>query len=212
MSSDMDKFCTLVIVAGAVVLLFMGYGEMTRLVSQKSQSVCGGSAAPLTADRARSAKRSFAASAVSKYAEDAAAQYLSLNDEWPNKTADEKTTHQEFKQDEASLRPSFGEWMASEEETAKYDSLSINPSAVLSKANQRAIGPEVVQQKPNYTKVLGLKNPMLSIYHNESKKEDVKFSKNCAMMNMSEAYASARMAVDSQGDLFAAEGEVPATR
>ena len=195
MATDMDQFCTIVIVIGGVILVFMGFGEITRINSRSNPSVCGRAAAientPKPAN-ARSAKRSFANGGLTtEKINDQVGKYLSLSDEWPNETAEEDMKHKELKQDATALNGSFT-WEASSDDNKKFEALKIDPEKVRKTANTKALNPESQIEEPTYSRTRGLANPMLNIYHGCGKNDEVKFGNSCTWFSGTDAYYHAR--------------------
>lgn len=193
--TDMDRFCTLIVVVGAVVLVVMGYGEIARLRMQTRNlggGTCGMQARASNESNvpAKSAKRATRAPKVPTEEDASDGEYLSLNDEWPNQT-EEEPKHKELSQDDKVLSEEFT-WEASADDDEKFESMKIDPEKVKASANIKAINPEIVREQPTHSRTVGMKNPMLAIYHNGGKDEEVKFGKSCAWFGGTAAYFEAR--------------------
>ena len=182
---DMDKLCMVVVVAGAIVLLCIGYGEVSRVraYSPSDLGTCGMRAKAETV----SAKR--AASLAEGARPDVPnGQYVTLGEEWPNE-ADEKNKHVEMKQDEEALSSEFT-WEASVEDAQKFDTLRVDPEKVKKLANTKAVSPETQGEKPTYSRRLGLANPLVDLYH--GRRDTVKFGEGCSWFGGTDAYYAAR--------------------
>ena len=193
---DMDRFCTIIVVIGAVVLLLMGYGEITRLnMYRRGTGTCGMQARAGSSGEdatARSAKRSGQPNTqmMSQKVNDSVGEYLNLVEEWPNETA-EDFKHKELPQDEKALGFDFT-WEASSEDDKKFDLLKIDPEKVKRTANTKAINPDVTHEEPTQSRRLGLPNTWLHVYHGSGKNDTVKFGQSCTWFGGTDAYYAAR--------------------
>lgn len=184
---DMDRFCTVIVIVGAIVLLLMGYNEMTRLsVARGGGSTCGMRA---TAQKqARSAKRAVNNANVPP--PDHSTQFHGLADEWPNDTS-AHATHKENVQHEESLKHNFT-WDATHDTDQKFDALKVEPTRVMKSANTRATNPSEVESDSGVksTRTLGMPNFMLKMYHGKcgGADENVKFANASAWFGGTDAY------------------------
>lgn len=197
---DMDKFCTIVVVVGAVLLLFMGFGEISRLNNfRRGSTTCGRSASIEdnsendTSAAATSAKRSsnslhmLAADKV----KDTVGEYLGLTEQWPYDPSDD-SKHKEMPQDEQALKMEFT-WEANQDDDRKFEDLKVDVERIKKTANTKALSPDIMIEEPTHTKTLGLNNPLVDIWHGSfGKKDAVKFGKSCSWFGGTDAYFAAR--------------------
>jgi hypothetical protein len=193
MSNDMDKMCTLVAVAGVIVLLYMGYTELNRLKMTSctaDRDVCGmRGTIPSTAASAKrtSAKKQELTTEIKEQG-----TYLEIDAQWPNQEANEESVHKEYAQDEDSLQRQYS-WNADADVNEKFDKLKINPEAIRKTANTKAVSPDTVIEEPTYSKNLGMSNPVLSIWHKGcSAEKQVQFGSSCTWFGGTDAYYGAR--------------------
>lgn len=199
---DMDKFCTIVVVVGAIVLLLMGFGEISRLNTYKrGSSTCGRVASvdePDTpndqdTDKATSAKRSGMGvhTMGGEKVKENVGEYLGLTEQWPYDPSDD-CKHKEMPQDEQSLKMEFT-WEANRDDDKKFEDLKVDVERIKRTANTKALSPDIKTEEPTHTKTLGLNNPLVDIWHGScGKKEEIKFGKNCSWFGGTDAYFAAR--------------------
>lgn len=197
MQGDMDRFCTIVIVVGAVILVFMGYSEMNRMNVQRQASGMCGRAAKLTTGnepksaKAASAKRSFAPKSADKVL-DQTGEFLSLSDTWPNETNSD-CAYKPLPQDAKALGVDFT-WEAPTEVDQNFDHLKhfADPDKWKQHAGTRSIRSDTVHEEPTYSKTRGLTNPLSLLYHGCGKREEVKFGQACTWFGGTDQYYNAR--------------------
>lgn len=187
---DMDRLCTIIVVVGAIVLLVMGYNEMTRLsMTRTGGGTCG--MRSTTKNEARSAKR--VSVNANKKPKELAEDFHGVADEWQNDTP--TPTHKEFEQDDHALRQHFSWDPDDEEVNKKFDSLKIDPHKVKHSANTRAINQSMDAEEPLGSRRTGMVNPMLQMYHGKcggKKDEDIQLSKSCTWFGGTDAYIKER--------------------
>jgi len=188
----MDRFCSTLIVAAAVVLLCMGYVEMMKMRSRSFNGTCG-----MKSDiksKASSAKRANTDETIPNRTGDTplSDKYMSLSEDWPDDKA--SCTHEEMAQDDEQLGNLFT-WDAKQEDEAKFDKLKIDPEKVKVNANTKPISTETMQELPTYSRTQGLRNPMLDIYHRDCDADErsIKFGESCTWFGGTDAYYNARM-------------------
>ena len=195
MAGDMDRFCTIVIVIGAIILVFMGYTEMTRLNIQRTNGGMCGRRAQVKSEssqkNAKSAKRSFAKNNNDKVL-DQTGEFLSLSDPWPNETNSD-CAYKPLPQDAQALGVDF-EWNAPTEVDKNFDHLKnfADPEKWKQHAGIRSIRSDTQHEEPTYTKTRGLTNPLSLLYHGCGKSEEVKFGQACTWFSGTDQYYNAR--------------------
>lgn len=196
---DMDKFCTIVVVVGAVILLLMGFGEISRLNTYKRGSNTCGRVANVDASeeddqtKATSAKRanSSATTLGTEKTKDNVGEYLGLTEQWPYDPSDD-CKHKEMPQDEQALKMEFT-WEANRDDDRKFEDLKVDVERIKKTANTKALSPDIKTEEPTHTKTLGLNNPLVDIWHGScGKKEEIKFGKACSWFGGTDAYFAAR--------------------
>lgn len=187
---DMDRLCTTVVVVGAIVLIVMGYNEMTRLnVSRGASGTCG-MRSTLKKDEARSAKQTSVN--ANRKPKDRSEDFHAIADEWQNDVV--TPTHKEHDQDESALRQDFS-WENDDEVNKKFDALKVDPQKVKHSANTRAINQNMDAEEPLGSRRTGMVNPMLQMYHGKcggKSDDDITFSKSCTWFGGTDAYYKAR--------------------
>lgn len=193
---EVDKFCTIIVVTGAVILLLMGYGEVVRLYSQRrGGNICGRSSTvnqPENTSTVISAKRSLNENSMRAEKHlDSTSEYLGLAEQWPYDVS-EDCKHKEMPQDEQALNMEFT-WEANQDDNKKFEDLKVDVERIKKTANTKALNPDVKSEEPTHTKTLGLNNPLVDIWHGScGKKEKIKFGKSCSWFGGTDAYFSAR--------------------
>lgn len=179
----MDRFCTFIIIIGAVVLLVMGFGELTKMHAyRRSQTTCGMQA---RTNSPRSAK-------VTQKLTNA----LESDDMWPGEILEKTDEVKEKDPNEEIMRESF-EWSADASETEKYNVKGLK-DGLKHKTNIRTAQfmteiPEVLN-----TRVIGTPNTMLKIFHKQCGEDaGVKFSnsESSVCFNGTDQYVTARQKV-----------------
>ena len=193
----MDRvFCT-IIVATAVVLMYMSYVEMMKMKTHPSSDKCG--SAPSDAKTVipdTSAKRSLQKSV--QQIEDETNNYMSVEESWPIEESPCK--HNELEQDEEVLKESFGNFLEDVESSEKsrvvsqFSTSTPNTETVKTKSNIRPISQETAAETPTYTRNLGLKHPILSMFHRDhnDKKVQHSFGEHSSWFGGTDSYYSAR--------------------
>ena len=176
--------CTTLLIVGALVLIFLTWSEVSRMNIQQKNGTCG---AGVTKIPPTSAKKSNQHAIKKKTPTE---EYVHLDEHWQNDVSDENK-HQEMKQNEEALAPMFT-WEADEEDNKKFDDVKVDPQRALRSANTKGISPDVVQEKPRFTKRLGMPNPMAQLYHSKTDGDEIKFDRNCSWFLTTDAYHSAR--------------------
>lgn len=119
------------------------------------------------------------------------AKFLKLDEQWPNS---EPAVGKQLLQDEALLTQNYT-WEASAEENNKFETMKINTDQVIRAANIKPGNFFTESEEPSYSKVKGLQNPMLDIYHRNSSSSDIKFGNSCAWFGGTDSYYNARREV-----------------
>lgn len=195
MVGEMDRFCTLIVVIGAIILIFMGCNEVSRMrVRDRSINTCGMRAATKTSagadddSHAKSARKSFA---KPQHANDINNAFESTN-EVPEKEYIPLT------QDDKILKKLFID-TATDEEKLRFDQHKVDKEQVLQKANTRAITRMSHMDVPTHSKRLGMPNPLLTLRDTcNGKKEEPTFGATCTWFNGTEAYYDARLTAGSE--------------
>lgn len=174
----MDRFCTMLVIVGAVVLFLIGYGELRHMYPSKSQGTCG-------APAAASAKQ-----AIQK-APKAEPSYEALDGEWLAPPPLEKPSSHT---NEDLLAEQFGTWDADTSESEKFNAGKVIKVGI---KNKTGILPQrnlTETETPLGTKNIGMPNPMLAIYKNNcGESKNVQFTGESSMcFNATDNYVTAR--------------------
>ena len=198
----MDRACQLFIVIGAIVLFIMLIGESNRsrapitpYAAPRQGGTCGAMRAQGVSEAATSAKRANSLGAGNRTERTQESQvsetetYLSIADPWMNDEV-HACSEPEPTQDEAALKQDYT-WTAAPEVDEKFEALAISDKAVMKSVNIKAANVDTGYEAPNYSKTLGMSNPLHSMYHKSGPKE-VAFGKGCTWFQGTDSYYAAR--------------------
>jgi hypothetical protein len=189
MTRDMDQICTTVIVSVAIILICLGYVEMSKMKMNSYGSTCGKKAELSDSSLPVSAK---AATMTDHKPHMATPTILNTVDgDWTIPVEeDKKCEHEELKQDETELKKFFGEWEADAESTQKYMQASPNQNTAKIASNTRPISVNTEGRMPTNGGRLGLPGLRESIGAGNQK--NVQFADSCVEFLQSDSYVSAR--------------------
>lgn len=201
----MDRYCSMIIVVGVVVLIFMGFNEFTRMTSHRDRTIntCGmrthiASTKPKIEndDSSVSARRSAnrTQNDASKMLSGTQGDYLGLNQDWAYMLADSPDEgYKGQPQDQEALADDF-DWAADEQVSKQFDNNKVDAKKIMysmnNRSNMNSQAPEVL-----YSRQLGMKNyiwdKINNTYGDDSQRS---FKKKCAPVpwGSSESYISAR--------------------
>jgi len=188
MSQEMDRVCMTIVIAVAILLLCMGYVEMSQMRRRyegSASSTCGMKSETLSGNA--SAKRTMLENKTGKKD----TSYMTINEEWPVEDVDCK--HKELSQDEDALKALYGEWMADDEATTNFVNASQGLEKAKEKANTRPIDVRTAGRTPLGAKNLGTPGFMTAVRESAGKGvENVKFADSCVDFLQSDSYVQAR--------------------
>lgn len=176
MGYDVDachSICSHLAVAVIVLLLCMGYCELSKELSKaslRSSGVCGRKAAMQTGEQSVSARKTATLSVPAPETtaggmgfplHENVSQYLSTASEWPDETYASQNKQLEMKQDNAALLQNF-EDNCPDKESKKFKKAAPDAESLQKKVNI-SLFHEIQMEKPTNSKNLGLCNPMLGI-------------------------------------------------
>jgi len=199
-TQDMDRVCTTIVIIAAVVLLCMGFSEMSKMRSNnsltRSHSTCGMKSNQIKNDGATSAKAAFLENKTNK--KDTA--YMTSSEEWPNEKVECK--HKELIQDPV-LNENYS-WEASEEVNSQYDKAKVSHDKAKASANIRSIDVQTMARSTLGTKNLGTPGFMAAVRESTGRNgaAEVKFADSCVDFLQSEAYSQARQEVKKSCNRF----------
>ncbi len=191
MTQNMDQVCTTIVIVAAVVLLCMGFSEMSKMRSTHHRiggSTCGMKSNQTNSNTA-SAKKSFLENRTNKKD----TTYMETSDEWPNAKVD--CTHKELIQNGPVLEKNFS-WEAGDDIDAQYDKAKVSYDKAKASANIRSVDVQTMARSTLGTKNLGTPGFMAAVRESTGKGAgEVKFADSCVDFLQSEAYSQARQEV-----------------
>ena len=193
MTRDMDQICTTVIVSIAIILICMGYIEMSKMkrMNYSSGSTCGRKSEISDDANPVSAKASAVTMTDHKPHMSTPQVLNTIDGDWAIPVEeDEKCKHEEMKQDEEQLKTFFGEWEADAESTRKYMEATPDQKVAKMASNTRPISVNTEGRMPTNGGRLGLPGLRESIGAGSQK--NVQFADSCVEFLQSDSYVAAR--------------------
>ena len=178
--TEMDRFCTFIIVIGAVVLMFMGYNEVVHMSMRNSSAgTCGMKSQLSTPTDGISAKASVKPHPVSAK-------------EDTNEDSNDHFGPKPPPVIEPEPNPELDQYFSWEGDAAAEPNFKSPDKASAHKsANIRALGTNTQMREVSNKKNVGLLNPMLQL-HGSGADSQIKFSKSCSWFGGTDAYMEAR--------------------
>ena len=198
-TQNMDRVCTTIVIIAAVVLLLMGFSEMSKMRSSnrmmRSNSTCGMKSNQTNAS-AKSSK-----SFIDNKGNQKDTFYMKTSDEWQNEKVDCK--HKEFTQDPV-LEKSFT-WEAGDEVNNQYDKAKVSHDKAKASANRRSVDLHSTVSKINNTSsrqlgISGVGDTMRAFAGRDA--ATPKFADNsCVDILQTEAHYQARQEMMNKGKM-----------
>ena len=185
MTRDMDQICTTVILGIAILLICMGYIEISKMKMSSPQSTCG--KIPTTT-KSVSAK----ASTMTEHKPHMSTPQMlnTIDGEWSIPVQEnKKNEYEELKQDESELKKFFGEWEADAESTQKYMQAVPDQQQARKASNTRPISVDTEVTEPTNGRTLGLPGLQTMLFGSVN---NIQFADSCVDFLQSDSYVSAR--------------------
>jgi hypothetical protein len=193
MAHEMDQMCSTVVIAVVVILICMGYVEMSKMRPSYfgSSGACG-----RKSNIKDSNKLSVSAKEVNiqqpNLTGKTTEKYSMIDADWDlNVDESSKCKHEEFAQDEKALQISFDVWQADEEVTAKFVEAAPDKLKAKKAAVSRPLSLSTEFEEPTQGRKLGLTS-FRDLYDGKTGSNAIVFSDKGPEWGGSDAHFSAR--------------------
>lgn len=196
MAHETDQMCTTIIIAVVVILICMGYVEMSkmRVGYNYSSGACGRKSEINEVRPKISAKETEVAKVQEPNITGNNSDYFAtLDGEWSlNVDESARCKHEEYTQVEDELIKAYGMWEADAETTAKFKSGSVDKAKAKKAAISRPLSLSTEYEEPTRGRRLGLTS-FRDMYDGADAKKQVVFGDKCPEWGSSDAHFSARL-------------------
>lgn len=196
MAQETDQMCTTIIIAVVVILICMGYVEMSKMrIRYNSSSGACGRKSEINDFRPKiSAKETEITTTQEPNLTGKDSDYFAtLEGDWSLDVDESKRCkHEEQTQVEEELIKSFGAWEADAETTSKFQSGSVDKVKAKKAAISRPLSLSTEYEEPTRGRRLGLKS-FRDMYDGADAKKQVVFGDKCPDWGSSDAHFSARL-------------------
>lgn len=196
MAHETDQMCTTIIIAVVVILICMGYVEMSKMrVRYNHSSGACGRKSEINDVRPKISAKETEVKTVQEpnMTGNTFDNFATIDGEWsPDVDEAARCKHEEQTQNEEELIKHFGSWEADPETTAKFQAGSVDKTKAKKAAISRPLSLSTEYEEPTRGRRLGLKS-FRDMYDGVDAKKAVVFADKCPEWGSSDAHFSARL-------------------